>query len=353
MLDLNPQPNNTAPASAVAVVIPFYNGSAFIERALHSVAAQSMPAAEVVVVNDGSEPQEREFLHALQPRYGFTLIDQENGGQGAARNAGTAAASAPYICFLDQDDFYLEHHNRTLAKAIPQDDPRWGYVYGNLWDADIKGRIVTHAMIKNFGQHPKRDLVDMIRNDMWVLPSASLIRREAFEAVGGFDTQFTGYEDDDMFLRIFRAGYTSHFVDQAVTVWCTHTSSTSYSMRMARSRLKYFKKLVAEFPDEPRRKYYFLRDCLVPRFGPGFMGQAIQTAYSGSENRAETCAILEEYATIVRGNPFVGSRDKLKLRIVLALLHYCPRWLCSTIIGTLIRLPKMAWLRHLLTIVVV
>jgi len=195
MSDSNQRPSDATPA--VAVVIPYYNGAAFIERALRSVYAQSMPAAEVVVVNDGSLPQEREALYQLQPRYGFTLIDQANGGQSAARNAGVAASSAPYICFLDQDDFYLEHHIRILARAIPGDDPRLGYVYGDLWEADGQGRIIRHGMVKDSGKHPKQDLFDMLRKDMFVLPSAALIHRAAFEAVGGFDPQFTGYEDDD------------------------------------------------------------------------------------------------------------------------------------------------------------
>jgi len=347
MPDLNPPPHAAAPA--IAVVIPFYNGSPFIERALRSVYAQSLPAAEVVVVNDGSEPQEREFLHALQPRYGFTLIDQENGGQGAARNAGVAASSAPYICFLDQDDFYLAHHNRTLAEAIPPDDPLLGYIYADLWDADAEGRVASYGMIKDYAVHPKRNLLDLLRNDMYVLPSASLTRREAFEAVGGFDPQFTGYEDDDLFLRIFRAGYTNYFVDQAVTVWCIHTASTSYSMRMARSRLKYFKKLAAEFPDAPRRNRFFLCDCLAPRFGPYFMGQALQASCASTENRVEACAILDEYAALMLPNPFVGRRAKLKLHIILTLVHRCPRWLLRLMIRSLIRLPKMGWLRQLLT----
>jgi glycosyltransferase involved in cell wall biosynthesis len=351
----NSTPHDAPPtaAPAIAAIIPFYNGSAFIERALRSIYAQSLPAAEVIVVNDGSRDDEREFLHRIQPQYGFTLIDQPNGGQGAARNAGVAAASAPYICFLDQDDFWLEHHNRILAAAIPPDDPRWGYVYGNLWEADIKGRTVTRAMIKNVDQHPKLDVFDMVRNDIWVLPSATLLRREAFEAVGGFDTQFTGYEDDDMFLRIFRAGYTSHFVNRAVLVWCTHTGSTSYTMRMSQSRLKYFKKLAVEFPDEPRRNSHFLRDCLMPRFGPYFMGQALQTTRANAENRAEARAILDEYAALVLPNPFIGPRSKLKLRIVLTLVHDCPHWLLRLVTsGPVIRLPKMTWLRQLLTMTI-
>jgi hypothetical protein len=216
----------------------------------------------------------------------------------------------------------------------------------------VEGRVVAHAVIQNIDQHPWQSLFDMMRNDIFVLPSATLIRRTAFEAVGGFDTQFTGYEDDDLFLHIYRAGYTSHFVNRAVLVWCMHTGSTSYSMRMLHSRLRYFKKLAAEFPDEPRRNSHFLRECLAPRFGPYFMGQALQTARAGAENQAEACAILDEYAALVLPNPFIAPRSKLKLRIVLTLVHRCPRWLLCLSLGVATRLPKMGWLRQLLAITV-
>jgi len=339
MPDPSQPPNNTTPA--VAVVIPFYNGSAFIERALRSIAAQSMPAAEVVVVNDGSRPEERDFLHQLQSRYGFTQIDQANGGQSAARNAGVAASRAPYICFLDQDDFYLEHHIRTLVEAIPSDDPRLGYVYGDLWEADSQGHIVRRWMLKGTGEHPKQDIFDMLCRDMFVLPSAALISRAAFEAVEGFDTQFTGYEDDDLFLRIFRQGYTSYFVDKAVTVWCLHPNNTTFSMTMVRSRFRYFKKQAAACPDEPRRHRYYLSYCLMPRFEHYFMGQAIQSAMTNNANRQEMRAILDEYAAIVLANPHVGKRPRLKLRLALLLVHQCPPWLIRVILGTLARLPKI------------
>jgi GT2 family glycosyltransferase len=335
----------TGATPGVAVIIPFYNGAAYIERALRSIYAQSVPAAEVVIVNDGSTPEESAFLRQIQSRYGFTLIDQENGGQGAARNAGVAATRAPYVCFLDQDDFYLEHHNRILIEAIPPDEPRWGFVYGNLWEASGQGDIVHHAMIQASDEHPKQDLFDILRKDLFVLPSAMLIRRAAFEAVGGFDTQFTGYEDDDLCLRLFRAGYTSHFVEKAVTVWCMHSGNTTFGMRMNRSCLRYFKKLAAAFPDEPRRNRYYLRDCLVPRFGHHFIGLAIRAAQVGDENLPELRAILDEYAAIVLAHPTVRPRAKLKLRAAVLLAHHGAPWMIS-LLDTLTQLPGMGRLRR-------
>ena len=54
--------------------------------------------------------------------------------------------------------------------------------------------------------HPKRDVFTCLTMDMFILPSASLIARKAFEAVGGFDENLMGYEDDDLFLRLFGLG---------------------------------------------------------------------------------------------------------------------------------------------------
>lgn len=342
-----PQTSVPVPPTVV-VVIPFYNGAAFIERSVASVFAQSMPASEVIVVNDGSRPEERASLDALAARFPFRILDKENGGQGSARNAGVAASTAEYICFLDQDDFYLSNHIEILVKGIPADDPRLGFVYADLAEADGEGNIIRAAMVKDHTlHHPKTNIFEMLRHDIFVLPSAAIVTRKAFDAVGGFDTQFMGFEDDDLFLRIFRKGFTNHFIDKVVTVWCIHTGSTSFDMRMIRSRFKYFKKLVGMFPDEPKRNRYVLRDCLMPRFGRFFMDHVIEAVKANDPNRAEMSAVLAEYAAIVYASPAVSGRKKLELRATVFMAEHSPPGLIRTI-GKLTRLPGVRSLRRLL-----
>jgi glycosyltransferase involved in cell wall biosynthesis len=330
----------------VVVVIPFYNGADFIERSVRSVFAQSVPASEVIVVNDGSRPEERAALDGLALRFPFRILDKENGGQGSARNAGVAASTADYICFLDQDDFYLPNHIETLLSSIPPDDRLFGFVYADLYEADGDGNIVRTGVVKEHAQHPKRNILDLLRHDMFVLPSAALVSREAFEAVGGFDSQFMGFEDDDLFLRIFRKGYSNHFVDKAVTVWCIHTASTSFGIRMVRSRFKYFKKLTQMFPDEHQRGRYWFRECLVPRFQPYFVNHAIESIKNDDQYRAEMSAILAEYAAMVLANPYVGRKKKLRLRLTVFLLEHSSPALVR-FIGALTRMPGVRSLRRL------
>jgi GT2 family glycosyltransferase len=101
---------------------------------------------------------------------------------------------------------------------------------------------------------------------MFVLPSASLISRDAFEAVGGFDERLCGYEDDDLFLRMFRAGYGNIFFGEPLSAWRIHAGSTSYTQRMSKSRQIYMKKLIDSFPDDRHRGLHYRKHCIAPRF---------------------------------------------------------------------------------------
>lgn len=311
----------------VAVIIPFYNGARWIERAVKSVAEQTVKADEFIVVNDGSRPDERSILDLLAEKYDFRILDKENGGQGSARNAGVAATRAEYLCFLDQDDFYLDTHIETLLDNLPENDRRLGFVYADLHIADGDGGLIFTSSVKEHSpSNPKHSLIDLLRTDMFVLPSASITTRKAFEAVGGFDPQFMGYEDDDLFLRIFRAGFTNYYIDEPVTVWCIHGESTSYSIRMSRSRFKYFTKLTENYPDQPERGLYFFRDCIAPRFGHAFMADAAKMAIKNTQHRAETAEILWSFAEVLRANRYVRRKTKIKYTAAAFVLKYSRPW---------------------------
>ena len=98
---------------------------------------------------------------------------------------------------------------------------------------------------------------------MFILPSASLISRAAFEVAGGFDERLTGYEDDDLFLEC--PG--TDTIMSASTRGCRsgefYTGSASYSSRMAPSRMIYARKLFAAFPDDPGKNLFYARDLIL------------------------------------------------------------------------------------------
>jgi hypothetical protein len=150
---------------------------------------------------------------------------------------------------------------------------------------------------------------------MYILPSATLIKRDVFLAVGGYDTELRGYEDDDLFLRLFLAGYTNRFIPDAVTAWTVNTSSTSFSESMARSRFLYFKKLVALFPDGSVVGTKVFGELLFKRFAQQFAKDVVASAFSDGLNFAERVSRLAEYRKMVVLSVEVPSLQKRKYLI--------------------------------------
>ncbi|WP_025885910.1 glycosyltransferase family 2 protein [Asaia prunellae] len=313
----------------VAVIIPFYNGARYIERTIRSVQTQTVKVDEFVIVDDGSTEAEAASLRAIAAQYDVQVHRKENGGQGSARNLGVSLTKSAYICFLDQDDFFLRNHVELLVGQIPERDPHFGWVYGELMEADEDGHIVATSIASRYSKHPKSSIEDLLERDMHILPSASIISRLAFEAVGGFDSQFMGYEDDDLFLRIFRAGYTNYFFPDAVTVWCINKNSTSYSIRMSRSRMLYIRKLCALFASDPERRSVYIRDLVFPRFCNLIAGEAFKSIYFArydheirmARHRDELVDMLDEFAGLMAANTRLRIEDRARLR----LFRFCLR----------------------------
>ena len=338
-------------STSVSVVIAFYNGSRWIERALESVQNQTMPPNEVIVVNDGSSEEELGFLVSLQQRFKFQILNQENSGQSAARNLGVSKATSDYICLLDQDDYYLPKHNQILVENADFEDPKFGFSYGDLWRSNEAGQILSHSSINVKIKHPHTSLNTLVGKNMFIVPSATLISRTAFLAVGGFDPELRGFEDDDLFLRFFLAGYSNRFTPEAVTVWTINTSSTSFTESMARSRFIYFKKLLKTFPEGSVVGTYVFGQLMYKRFAYQFAGDVIESAFKGGENYEERLARLKEFRSIVRSSNEITARGKRKyLFITFPIVKFSKKILRlfllvilrSGLLSVLARLPSKA-----------
>jgi glycosyltransferase involved in cell wall biosynthesis len=305
--------------ATVSVVIPLYNGGRFIEQALRSVLQQSLPPDEIIVVNDGSADRGPQIVERLAADHPIRLLHKENGGQSAARNFGIAHAGGELVALLDQDDVWYPNHLEELLKPFAEPrDRELGWVYSNLDEIDERGNMVTRSCLSKIAiQHPKRDLSVCLGEDMFVLPSASLFSRRAFDAVGGFDERLMGYEDDDLFLRMFRAGFDNVYIDTALSKWRLFPNSASYTPRMNRSRAIYARKLTSEFPDDPAFGRYFTRDRLAPRFLPQMIAVYRDALRQGNAGRIrEACDDLAFIARLHR--PKVRGLVKLLLPLLRA-----------------------------------
>jgi glycosyltransferase involved in cell wall biosynthesis len=251
----------------ISAILPVFNGRRFLLGAVRSVLAQSLPPCELIVVDDGSTDGSLEELDTLPPApFPVRVLRQANAGQSAARNAAAREATGEYLAFLDQDDAWYPRHLEELVAPLAA-DPAVGWAYCDFDEMDLDGHLVTRAFMRAQGvDHPKRTIYDCVSGDLMVLPSASVMRRAAFEQAGGFDESLCGYEDDDLFVRFFRLGWDHVFVDRPLLRFRIHTTGSSTSPRFLDSRLRYAAKLTAILPDDSRMLRYYVSEAIAPRF---------------------------------------------------------------------------------------
>ena len=292
--------------------MPLFNGAAFIEKALNSAMEQTLTPGEIIVVDDGSTDTGPALVKAMMAEMAaamgnaaqpITLLSKPNGGQSSARNFGVAHAKGDLIALLDQDDVWYPNHLEELSKPFwDVAGRRLGWVYSEMDEIDLAGTMVTQYFIQTHpGMHPKRNVFECLRYNMYVVPSATLISREAFDAVGGFDERLSGYEDDDLFLRIFRAGYSNVFIDMALTQWRFHAESSSFTNRMRQSRAIYLRKWWDAYPDDVLQNRSVRRDSLLPRFYPELVNDFMQALLD--DNASDIDRTREDLLFIINRMP--------------------------------------------------
>lgn len=128
--------------AAVSVIIPCYRCAPTLERALRSVAAQTLPPAEIIVVDDASDEDAPQLNDS--PVHGLRQLRlSQNAGPGAARNAGWAIATQPYLAFLDADDAW---HPKKLELQLG-----WMQAHSDclLSGHRIEGRMFADVTVGN------------------------------------------------------------------------------------------------------------------------------------------------------------------------------------------------------------
>ena len=101
-----------------SVIIPTYNRAGFLPTAIESVLAQSYENWELIIVDDGSIDETSEVVEKYLPDRRIKYYWQENSGRSTARNTGCQSAIGAYLCYLDDDDFFLPHHLEIIKGCI-------------------------------------------------------------------------------------------------------------------------------------------------------------------------------------------------------------------------------------------
>lgn len=263
-------PVTRAKRPSVVGIMPLFNGEPWVEQALASVVAQTVRPDEFLIVDDGGTDGALAIAERFAAEHEFIRIvpsGRVGGGQSAARNVAIGLSSCDWVALIDQDDVWYPDHIEVLLDAIrTHRGLRLGWVYSDFDDIDHDGRLIMRDFIeRNHVGNPKRDLGRLLSEGAIIQPSATLIDRIAMVEVGGFDERLSGYEDDDLFLRLFLANYDNIWVPEPTSQWRIHETSSGGSDRMEESLRYYGGKLIAMFPDDRWRGLYYRRDVIAPR----------------------------------------------------------------------------------------
>lgn len=189
---------------AASVIIPVYNGAPYLAEAIESVLAQTCRSFEIIVVDDGSTDGSAGIIarYAASVRHCF----QENRGTGAARNRGVEAAQAPLLAFLDQDDLW-EPGKLKAQMAMLAADTSLDAVFG----------LVGQFHSPELGEPFRRRVSCPLKPAAGYLPSAMLLRTEAFHRVGPFEESLQLAEWSEWFVRAVECGLRMGLVPEVVT----------------------------------------------------------------------------------------------------------------------------------------
>lgn len=183
----------------ISVVIPTYNRSRFVTKAIDSVLAQEFPASEIIVVDDGSKDDTLESLAAYGHR--IRIISRPNTGISGARNDGIKTAGSDWIAFLDDDDEYTPERLRIAADAIRKYPDAVVHASNIL----IKSQDCPTASLYELRGRRAEELMLLESPLEWVLSGcffvqATVCRRLDLLKIGGFRNDF--YEDLDLLTRM-------------------------------------------------------------------------------------------------------------------------------------------------------
>ena len=205
----------------VTIAVPSFNQGRFLDDALASIFQQHVPV-EVFVLDGGSVDKSVDVIR----KWGNQLAgwrSHPDAGQASAINEGIAHGQAPFVCWLNSDDWFLPGGLVTLLHEL-QSHPTAPAVYGRSWNVVQKTGKRTPVWVELFDE--RRLALRCI-----ISQPATLIRRSAWNAVGGVDSQLHLAMDYDLWWRLYKQVGALQFVDDFVAVNRQHEATKTNTLR--------------------------------------------------------------------------------------------------------------------------
>ena len=296
--------------SLVSIVIPVFNAAAYMKQTLESALEQTYRNIEIVAVDDGSSDGSLALLRSYEPR--IKVLSQANRGVSLARNRGVRESSGDFLAFLDADDVWDPTKVERQVSVLTQ-HPGALAVYCDHRIIDAEGNITGPSGALAQPRTSGQLLRNLILSNFIISPSLVMLRRAAFEQVGGFDESVRAAEDYDLWMRIAASGPILYMLDTLVSY--RRHGRNKYAGESLESHLGALRSLMNIRPYVERGKSASLRAALHQATYSEVMSIAWHYGLKGQHGQA-----IRRYIDAARTNP-------LSLAPILGMLSSILRYL--------------------------
>lgn len=235
----------------VSIIIPTYNRSSFLRRAITSILNQTFDDFELIIVDDCSIDDTEQVVADMNDGRIRYMKLESNIGAAAARNIGIKSARGRYISFLDSDDEYVHNKLEIQVRELDKSSADVGVIYCGYsihYEPDIIHGVVSPIY--------KGNLFDILLKRNCIGSPTPLIKKECFDACGLFDEYLPSCQDWDMWLRI-STKYDFDFVNEPLAKAHNHGNQISTNIESKiLSREKLLEKYKLYIVKEPKTASY-------------------------------------------------------------------------------------------------
>ena len=198
--------------NSITVVVPHYNRPDLAREALLSIHAQTVKPAEILLVDDNSNPENRDKLEGLSS-LATIITTPRNVGLAGARNFGAENAKGEWLAFLDDDDCFMPDKQERQVRYL-EAHPQVKALGGGLTMRTPEGRE------EYWGGKPTRRL-NLAHALCYTasMAQALMIRRDVFLELGGFDSRLRHLEDLEFGIRLLASGHETHFLAEPLFIY--------------------------------------------------------------------------------------------------------------------------------------
>lgn len=226
-----PPAPETSNEASVSVVVPSYNHAPFIEKTLRSIFGQTLPARELIVIDDGSCDDSPNIIERVlrDSPVPCALVARENRGLCATLNEGLARSQSErghYFAYLGSDDLWFPQFLQARVRVL-QARPRAVIAYGNAYSIDAEDRIIDCTT--DWARYRDGDVRRMLLETLAPLSPTVVYRRAALR--GHVWNEAAGLEDYELYLRLSAEGEFA-FDPRVLSAWRQHGSNTSSNLSL-------------------------------------------------------------------------------------------------------------------------